>query len=69
MLDLDKLHDGLEAWLAGKTKEIMPETGIRPDSVAALTPVRDIKNRHRCVLLAFSTATAFTAVSQDIKKP
>ena len=68
LLDLYKLHDALEAWLAGKTKEIGLETGIRPDSLAALTPVRDIKNRHRCVLLAFSTATAFTAVSQDIKK-
>ena len=69
LLDLYKLHDALEGWLAGKTKEIGLETGIRPDSLDALTPVRDIKNRHQCVLLAFSTATAFTTASQDIKKP
>ena len=67
--DLAKLHDALESWLAGKTKEIGLETGIRLDSVVALTPVRNIKNRHRCVLLAFSTATAFIPGSQDIKKP
>ena len=69
LLDLAKLHDGLADWLAGKTKEIGLETGMSPDSLGALTPVRDIKNRHQCVLLAFSTATAFTTASQDIKKP
>lgn len=69
LLDLSKLHDALADWLAGKTKEIGFETGISPDSMVALTPVRDIKNRHRCVLLAFSTATAFIPASQDIKKP
>ncbi len=63
LIDLTKLHDALADWLTGKTKDLGLETGITPDSVVVLTPVREITNRHRCVLLAFSTATAFTAIS------
>ena len=60
--ELAVLHDELANWLSGKTEEIGLDTGINPDSISPLTPVRDIKNRHQCVLLAFSTATAFKSV-------
>ncbi|MGB1546160.1 MAG: iron-sulfur cluster assembly scaffold protein [Candidatus Puniceispirillaceae bacterium] len=54
-------HAALTSWLAGKDdKEIsvkLPTNGL--DS---FSPVRPIKNRHKCVTLAFSTADKFKRV-------
>jgi nitrogen fixation NifU-like protein len=48
---LSKLHAGFSGWLSGKdNNEISP-------SMQDFHPVRSIKNRHKCVLLAFEAAT------------
>ena len=44
---LEQLRDELGAWLAGND-----DADIR-EEMAAFAPVRDIKNRHKCVTLAF----------------
>ena len=44
---LEQLRDELGAWLAGND-----DADIR-EEMGAFAPVRDIKNRHKCVTLAF----------------
>ena len=56
--ELSLLHDQLASWLRGDAdgdRNIGMDTKI----YTPLTPVRAIKNRHKCVLLAFSTADKF----------
>ena len=56
--ELSLLHDHLASWLRGDAdgdRNIGMDTKI----YTPLTPVRAIKNRHKCVLLAFSTADKF----------
>ena len=50
------LHDKLEAWLKDGDAEL-PFLQAEP-----LAPIRNIKNRHKCVLLALKAATHFTPV-------
>ena len=45
--NLDAMRDGLAAWLAGND-----EADIGGD-MAVFEPVRAIRNRHKCVTLAF----------------
>ena len=48
--DLERMRDALAAWLAGADdSDILEE-------MAAFAPVRDIKNRHKCVTLAFEAS-------------
>ena len=48
--DLERMRDTLAAWLAGaEDADILEEMG-------AFAPVRDIKNRHKCVTLAFEAS-------------
>ena len=48
--DLEQMRDALAAWLAGADDaDILEEMG-------AFAPVRDIKNRHKCVTLAFEAS-------------
>ena len=56
--DMSLLHDDLARWLKGNA-DGDKYIGISRDIYAPLTPVRAIKNRHKCVLLAFSTADKF----------
>ena len=56
--DMSLLHDDLARWLKRNADGDKP-IGISRDIYAPLTPVRAIKNRHKCVLLAFSTADKF----------
>ena len=58
LLELSLLHDQLASWLRGKVDGVR-NTGIDRRIYTPLTPVRAIKNRHKCVLLAFSTADKF----------
>ncbi len=51
---LGQIHDDIRGWLDGTLKT------VPLDSAVALEPVKAIKNRHKCVLLAFSTAGKFT---------
>ena len=50
-------HDALKSWLEQKS-EGLPFGGADP-----LTPIRPIKNRHQCVLLALKASTQITSVS------
>ena len=60
--ELPALHDQLENWLKTDEKSAsQPEIALM--GYAALTPVRAIKNRHKCVTLAFSTASLFQPLS------
>ena len=53
-------HAALSSWLAGKDdKEISVKF---PNGLDSFSPVRPIKNRHKCVTLAFSTADKFKKV-------
>ena len=54
--ELENTGKSLLAWLQHDS-QICPL-----DRAAPLTPVRDIKNRHKCVILAFQTSTAFTPI-------
>ena len=48
--DLEQMRDALAAWLAGADEaDILEE-------MSAFAPVRDIKNRHKCVTLAFEAS-------------
>ena len=48
--DLEQMRDALAAWLSGADDaDILEEMG-------AFAPVRDIKNRHKCVTLAFEAS-------------
>jgi nitrogen fixation NifU-like protein len=58
LLELSLLHDQLASWLSGNAKSYR-NIGIDTKIYTPLTPVRAIKNRHKCVLLAFSTADKF----------
>lgn len=48
--DLARMRDALAAWLAGDDSAAIDE------EMNAFAPVRAIKNRHRCVTLAFDAA-------------
>ena len=53
--DLEQMRDALSAWLSGADDaDILEEMG-------AFAPVRDIKNRHKCVTLAFEAAVKAAA--------
>ena len=53
-------HAALSSWLAGKDdKEISVKF---PNGLDSFSPVRPIKNRHKCVTLAFSAADKFKRV-------
>lgn len=56
--DLLRMRDALAAWLAGD------DTADIDEEMNAFAPVRAIKNRHKCVTLAFDAA-AKAAASQD----
>ena len=48
--DLEQMREALATWLAGADDaDILEEMG-------AFAPVRDIKNRHKCVTLAFEAS-------------
>ena len=59
MTALPGLYNSLTDWLKADTEH-------RPDGfsadIEAFVPVRAIKNRHKCVTLAFATADKFTPV-------
>ena len=55
---LTSLGDDLAAWLAGD------DDGAIPDNMTAFAPVRTIRNRHKCVTLAFEASRA--ALADDI---
>jgi len=55
--NLDAMRDGLAAWLAGNDK-----ADISGD-MAVFEPVRAIRNRHKCVTLAFEAGVR--ALSDD----
>ena len=60
--ELSDLRSQLENWL--KRDEKLPnQPEIALKGYAALTPVRAIKNRHKCVTLSFSTAGMFQPLS------
>ena len=63
--ELPILHDQLENWLKTDTDAAHQQPEIALKGYAALTPVRAIKNRHKCVMLAFSTAGLFQPLSQN----
>ena len=48
--DLTRMRDALTAWLAGD------DTADIEEEMNAFAPVRAIKNRHKCVTLAFEAA-------------
>ena len=54
--EMQALHDKLEVWLKDGDAEL-PFLQAEP-----LAPIRNIKNRHKCVLLALKAATHFTPV-------
>ena len=54
--ELDRIADRLFAWLSEDDQPCPLE------QAAPLAPVRDIKNRHQCVMLAFRTSSVFTAI-------
>ena len=50
-------HAALRNWLAGEDNT---EISVKfPNGLDSFSPVRPIKNRHKCVSLAFSTADKF----------
>ena len=59
---LPSYHAALTSWLAEKDDtEILVKFPLGLDS---FSPVRPIKNRHKCVTLAFSTANKFQRLRQ-----
>ena len=53
-------HAALESWLAGNDAS---KISVKfPNGLDGFSPVRPIKNRHKCVTLAFSTADKFKIV-------
>ena len=48
--DIARMRDALTAWLAGDDSAVIEE------EMNAFAPVRAIKNRHKCVTLAFEAA-------------
>tara|TARA_B100000963_G_scaffold310684_1_gene287301 strand:+ start:1034 stop:1459 length:426 start_codon:yes stop_codon:yes gene_type:complete len=53
-------HTALTSWLTGKDNT---EISVKfPNGLDTFSPVRPIKNRHKCVTLAFSTADRFKRV-------
>ena len=53
-------HKALTSWLAGKDNT---QISVKfPNGLDSFSPVRPIKNRHKCVTLAFSTADKFKRV-------
>ena len=53
-------HAALTRWLAGEDNT---EISVKfPNGLDSFSPVRSIKNRHKCVTLAFSTADKFKRV-------
>ncbi len=60
MSSLPAYHDALTGWLAGQ--EDQNSNTLFADGLNSFAPVRVIKNRHRCVTLAFSTADKFKKV-------
>ena len=48
--DLEQMRDALSAWLAGADDAHIFE------GMSVFAPVRDIKNRHKCVTLAFEAS-------------
>ena len=57
MSSLPGYHAALTSWLAGQ--EDQSNIVVFADSLNSFKPVRAIKNRHKCVTLAFSTADEF----------
>lgn len=55
---LSKVHDDLANWLAGNG-QIDKDLS---EQYAALSPIRAIKNRHKCVLLAFTAAFSMAEI-------
>ena len=60
--ELSDLHGQLENWLKTDEKDL-GQLELTLKGYAALTPVRAIKNRHKCITLAFSTAGMFQPLS------
>ena len=58
LAELSLLHDHLASWLKGDSLRDF-NINIQTELYTPLTPVQAIKNRHKCVLLAFSTADKF----------
>ncbi len=53
-------HTALTSWLLGENDM---EISVKfPNGLDSFSPVRPIKNRHKCVTLAFSTADKFKRV-------
>ena len=63
MAALPGLYDTLTDWLKAND-EAGDKSGLDgfSDGLSAFLPVRTIKNRHKCVTLAFATADKFTPV-------
>ena len=53
------LRDSLSGWLGGD------ETGKINDDMAAFAPVRAIRNRHKCVTLAFEASVTALSEGRD----
>ena len=60
MSSLPVYHATLTAWLTGQ--EDQSNNIVFADGLDSFAPVRAIKNRHKCVTLAFSTADKFKMV-------
>ena len=60
MSSLPGFHAALTSWLAGQ--EDQNNGVIFSDGLDSFAPVRAIKNRHKCVTLAFSTADKFKII-------
>ena len=56
---LTSLGDDLGKWIAGD------DTVAIPDAMTAFAPVRAIRNRHKCVTLAFDAGKAALADKAD----
>ena len=60
MSSLPRYHAALANWLTGQEDQFSDL--VFPDGLNSFAPVRAIKNRHKCVTLAFSTADRFEKV-------
>ena len=60
MSSLPVFHAALTSWLEGQ--EYQNNYVAFSDELDSFSPVRSIKNRHKCVTLAFSTANKFKRV-------
>ena len=60
MSSLPGYHSALANWLVGQEDQF--NDIVFPDGLDSFAPVRAIKNRHKCVTLAFSTAGRFEKV-------